>query len=171
MRHQHWVGRHASRHFAYASSSELLCRCLGHLHSLCIKAWQHFLCSTPSVTYYRWQGKSILLELSPMDMSLTLTWFCIYDLFLFFVISTCFLMGPFNQMKKMFSSTRLVATLLVIGSFIMTLVAAIVVEFIFVNNFVFIASFSYLLCNIPSFHMKSIFIQNIYIFIMLLSVA
>lgn len=68
------------------------------------------------------------------------------------IISTCFLMGPFNQMKKMFSSTRLVATLLVIGSFIMTLVAAIAVEFIFVNNFVFIASFSHLLCNIFWYH-------------------
>jgi len=42
--------------------------------------------------------------------------------------STCFLMGPFNQMKKMFSSTRLVATLIVIGSFILTLVAAILLN-------------------------------------------
>lgn len=50
-------------------------------------------------------------------------------------------MGPFNQMKKMFSSTRLVATLLVIGSFIMTLVAAIVVELFFVKkNIIFVAS-------------------------------
>lgn len=91
----------------------------------------------------------ILLELSPVgnvvDINLILHLFLIF----FLVISTCFLMGPFNQMKKMFSSTRLVATLLVIGSFIMTLVAAIVVEFIFVNNFVFIAFLSpYLLCNI-----------------------
>lgn len=38
--------------------------------------------------------------------------------------STCFLMGPFNQIKKMFASTRAVATVIVIVSFISTLLAA-----------------------------------------------
>uniref|UniRef100_A0A1A9V459 Vesicle transport protein n=1 Tax=Glossina austeni TaxID=7395 RepID=A0A1A9V459_GLOAU len=42
--------------------------------------------------------------------------------------STCFLMGPFNQIKKMFSNTRLIATCLVIFSLVMTLVAAIVLK-------------------------------------------
>ncbi|XP_017888390.1 vesicle transport protein SFT2A isoform X2 [Ceratina calcarata] len=38
--------------------------------------------------------------------------------------STCFLMGPFNQIKKMFASTRLIATILVFLSIAMTLFAA-----------------------------------------------
>lgn len=54
---------------------------------------------------------------------------------IFFPSSTCFLMGPFNQLKKMFASTRIVATLVVIVSFVLTLVAAIVVFFFF--NFLF----------------------------------
>lgn len=41
------------------------------------------------------------------------------------IASTCFLMGPFNQFKKMFASTRIVATIVVIVSFGMTLFAAI----------------------------------------------
>ncbi|XP_043286545.1 vesicle transport protein SFT2A isoform X1 [Venturia canescens] len=39
--------------------------------------------------------------------------------------STCFLMGPVNQLKKMFASTRIIATLLVFFSLGMTLFAAI----------------------------------------------
>jgi len=42
--------------------------------------------------------------------------------------STCFLMGPFNQFKKMFASTRVVATIVVMVSFVLTLVAAIVLH-------------------------------------------
>ncbi|XP_033740580.1 vesicle transport protein SFT2B-like [Pecten maximus] len=38
--------------------------------------------------------------------------------------STCFLMGPVNQFKKMFAKTRIIATLLVIVMFILTLVCA-----------------------------------------------
>ncbi|XP_044253355.1 vesicle transport protein SFT2B [Tribolium madens] len=38
--------------------------------------------------------------------------------------STCFLMGPCNQIKKMFASSRAIATGLVIASFILTLVSA-----------------------------------------------
>lgn len=41
-------------------------------------------------------------------------------------------MGPVNQLKKMFSSTRLIATCIVIVSFILTLIAAIWV-FIYFN--------------------------------------
>ncbi|KAI4456761.1 hypothetical protein MML48_8g00008657 [Holotrichia oblita] len=38
--------------------------------------------------------------------------------------STCFLMGPFNQVKKMFAETRAIATILVIVSLTMTLISA-----------------------------------------------
>ncbi|KAF2903412.1 hypothetical protein ILUMI_02790 [Ignelater luminosus] len=41
------------------------------------------------------------------------------------LLSTCFLMGPVNQVKKMFAATRAIATLIVLVSFILTLVAAI----------------------------------------------
>jgi len=41
------------------------------------------------------------------------------------ILSTCFLMGPFNQIKKMFASTRVIATFIVIVSFVLTLVSAI----------------------------------------------
>ncbi|XP_030745390.1 vesicle transport protein SFT2A [Sitophilus oryzae] len=40
------------------------------------------------------------------------------------LLSTCFLMGPVNQLQKMFHSTRAIATCLVIASIVMTLVAA-----------------------------------------------
>ncbi|XP_076445154.1 vesicle transport protein SFT2A-like [Babylonia areolata] len=39
--------------------------------------------------------------------------------------STCFLMGPCNQIKKMFAKTRVIATLLVLVMFVLTLVCAI----------------------------------------------
>ncbi|CAB3361373.1 Hypothetical predicted protein [Cloeon dipterum] len=39
--------------------------------------------------------------------------------------STCFLMGPFNQIKKMFAPTRIIATILMVVCLVMTLVAAI----------------------------------------------
>ncbi|CAL7951944.1 unnamed protein product [Xylocopa violacea] len=38
--------------------------------------------------------------------------------------STCFLMGPFNQFKKMFAATRVIATILVFVTIAMTLFAA-----------------------------------------------
>ncbi|KAK9746366.1 Got1/Sft2-like family [Popillia japonica] len=38
--------------------------------------------------------------------------------------STCFLMGPLNQVKKMFAETRAIATILVIVSLTMTLISA-----------------------------------------------
>ncbi|KAF5289726.1 hypothetical protein FQA39_LY03643 [Lamprigera yunnana] len=41
------------------------------------------------------------------------------------ILSTCFLMGPINQIKKMFASTRVIATVIVVISFILTLVSAI----------------------------------------------
>lgn len=44
------------------------------------------------------------------------------------LLSTCFLMGPMNQMKKMFHSTRAIATCLVIGSIVMTFLAALVLK-------------------------------------------
>lgn len=37
-------------------------------------------------------------------------------------------MGPFNQLKKMFASTRIIATIIVLVSIVLTLVCAIVVS-------------------------------------------
>ncbi|EDW70445.1 vesicle transport protein SFT2A [Drosophila virilis] len=42
--------------------------------------------------------------------------------------STCFLMGPIKQIKKMFAETRLIATSIVIVSIVMTFVSAIVLK-------------------------------------------
>ncbi|XP_067676621.1 vesicle transport protein SFT2B-like [Haliotis asinina] len=38
--------------------------------------------------------------------------------------STCFLMGPLNQLKKMFAKTRIIATILVLVMFVLTIVFA-----------------------------------------------
>lgn len=38
--------------------------------------------------------------------------------------STCFLMGPLNQVKKMFAQTRIIATILVLSLIVLTLCAA-----------------------------------------------
>lgn len=58
--------------------------------------------------------------------------------------STCFLMGPFKQIKKMFAETRLIATSIVIVSIVMTFVSAIVVYYD-LNSFRFPSSFHILL--------------------------
>ncbi|XP_045196056.1 vesicle transport protein SFT2B-like [Mercenaria mercenaria] len=42
--------------------------------------------------------------------------------------STCFLMGPVKQCKKMFAQTRIFATILVVVMFILTLVCAIALK-------------------------------------------
>uniref|UniRef100_A0A0B6ZHB4 Vesicle transport protein n=1 Tax=Arion vulgaris TaxID=1028688 RepID=A0A0B6ZHB4_9EUPU len=42
--------------------------------------------------------------------------------------STCFLMGPCNQLKKMFAKTRIIATIMVFVMFILTLVCAFAVK-------------------------------------------
>ncbi|KAK7494799.1 hypothetical protein BaRGS_00013926 [Batillaria attramentaria] len=42
--------------------------------------------------------------------------------------STCFLMGPCNQIKKMFAKTRVIATILVFVMMILTLVCALAVK-------------------------------------------
>lgn len=42
------------------------------------------------------------------------------------IASTCFLMGPLKQLKKMFNSTRVVATIVALLFLVLTLVAAIV---------------------------------------------
>jgi len=47
---------------------------------------------------------------------------------IFGLVSTIFLMGPMNQLKKMFDPTRLIATIVFIGSVIMTLVSALVIK-------------------------------------------
>lgn len=44
------------------------------------------------------------------------------------ILSTCFLMGPMKQLKKMFASTRIIATILVFVCMGMTLLAAIVLH-------------------------------------------
>ena len=41
--------------------------------------------------------------------------------------STAFLVGPMNQLKAMFKPTRLIATILYLGSLVMTLVVVFVV--------------------------------------------
>ncbi|KDR18913.1 vesicle transport protein SFT2B [Zootermopsis nevadensis] len=41
------------------------------------------------------------------------------------ILSTCFLMGPVNQLKKMFAPTRVIATIIVIVMFGLTLFAAV----------------------------------------------
>ncbi|XP_076050353.1 vesicle transport protein SFT2A isoform X2 [Oratosquilla oratoria] len=38
--------------------------------------------------------------------------------------STCFLMGPVNQCKKMFAKTRVIATVIMFAALVMTLIAA-----------------------------------------------
>lgn len=40
------------------------------------------------------------------------------------LISTCFLMGPVNQVKKMFAPTRLIATILMLSFLVLTLLCA-----------------------------------------------
>ncbi|ESO84858.1 hypothetical protein LOTGIDRAFT_221769 [Lottia gigantea] len=40
------------------------------------------------------------------------------------LMSTCFLMGPLSQLKKMFAKTRIIATILVVIMFVLTLVCA-----------------------------------------------
>ncbi|XP_025099070.1 vesicle transport protein SFT2B-like [Pomacea canaliculata] len=42
--------------------------------------------------------------------------------------STCFLMGPCNQLKKMFAKTRIIATILVLVMFVLTLVCALAIH-------------------------------------------
>ncbi|XP_042893897.1 vesicle transport protein SFT2A-like isoform X1 [Penaeus japonicus] len=44
------------------------------------------------------------------------------------ISSTCFLMGPVNQCKKMFAKTRIIATIIMFVALIMTLIAAFVVH-------------------------------------------
>lgn len=48
-----------------------------------------------------------------------------------FPYSTCFLMGPVNQVKKMFAATRVIATILVFISIGITLFAALHVSEIY----------------------------------------
>lgn len=51
-----------------------------------------------------------------------------YFLFLLnqiYFFSTCFLMGPVKQIKKMFSSSRIIATIIALVMIVLTLVAAI----------------------------------------------
>lgn len=80
--------------------------------------------------------------------------FCFIDLFIFHVLvrfilehhhrssctlpasyaySTCFLVGPLKQLKNMFAEKRLIATIIVIISFVFTLIAAI---WVMIHNFV-----------------------------------
>ena len=46
---------------------------------------------------------------------------------LFDIKSTFFLMGPVSQLKKMFASTRIIATIVMLAAFVLTLVSAFVV--------------------------------------------
>jgi len=55
-----------------------------------------------------------------------LTLFAIFYTFgnLIALASTCFLMGPFNQIKKMFAETRIIATIVMFVCMALTLMAA-----------------------------------------------
>lgn len=44
------------------------------------------------------------------------------------LLSTMFLMGPCNQMKKMFQETRIIATIVMLACIVMTIVSAVVLE-------------------------------------------
>lgn len=46
------------------------------------------------------------------------------------MISTCFLMGPVKQLKRMFDPTRIMATIIYIVSLVLTIVAACVVSWV-----------------------------------------
>eukprot|EP01107_Rhizomastix_libera_P008132 TRINITY_DN23225_c0_g1_i1.p1 TRINITY_DN23225_c0_g1~~TRINITY_DN23225_c0_g1_i1.p1 ORF type:complete len:158 (-),score=27.88 TRINITY_DN23225_c0_g1_i1:47-520(-) len=45
---------------------------------------------------------------------------------IFFLASTCFLMGPLNQLKKMVEPSRLICTIIYVASMVLTLVSALV---------------------------------------------
>jgi len=47
---------------------------------------------------------------------------------IFGIGATLFLMGPLNQLKKMFDPTRLIATIVFIASLVMTLISALVIK-------------------------------------------
>lgn len=61
--------------------------------------------------------------------------------YLFF--STCFLMGPLKQIKKMFSSSRMIATIVALAMIVLTLVAAIGVSSKLLKCFLFNYSIYY----------------------------
>jgi hypothetical protein len=46
------------------------------------------------------------------------------------IASTLFLMGPVSQCKSMFQKTRIIATIVYLGSIVMTLVMALVVKIV-----------------------------------------
>ena len=57
--------------------------------------------------------------------------------------STCFLMGPVNQLKKMFAPTRIIATIMIFVAIALTLYAALVVSLIIqICNFIFVILYS-----------------------------
>ncbi|KAG5327797.1 SFT2B protein, partial [Pseudoatta argentina] len=79
--------------------------------------------------------------------------------------STCFLMGPFNQFKKMFASTRIIATILVFVSIILTLFAALHVSmqycFLYIlNTLKYLLHFCFQLHN-PGLALLFIIIQSL----------
>lgn len=79
-----------------------------------------------------------------------------------FIFSTCFLMGPVNQIKKMFSSTRLIATSIVLVSIVMTFIAAVVVylyfTFYYLKWFLVLFLFFYLTTQLHKAGLTLIFI-------------
>lgn len=68
-----------------------------------------------------------------------------YNLF----FSTCFLMGPVKQIKKMFSSSRIIATIIALVMIVFTLVAAIGVSKLSGQFIFFIFAFSQLYNWLP----------------------
>jgi len=72
---------------------------------------------------------------------------------IFGLAATIFLMGPMNQLKRMFDPTRLITTIVFLASLVMTLVSAIVLKIsVLVLVFViiqFLALIWYILSYIP----------------------
>lgn len=72
---------------------------------------------------------------------------------IFGLVSTVFLMGPMNQLKKMFDPTRLITTIVFLVSIVMTLISALVIKIgVLVLIFViiqFLALIWYTLSYIP----------------------
>lgn len=57
------------------------------------------------------------------------------------VYSTCFLVGPMRQLKNMFDKKRIIATIIVVISFVLTLIAAIVVSVFIGKGTTFVGRF------------------------------
>nr|XP_020458933.1 vesicle transport protein SFT2A isoform X2 [Monopterus albus]XP_020458941.1 vesicle transport protein SFT2A isoform X2 [Monopterus albus] len=84
-------------------------------HMLC---WRHPVFNTQAVLLL-YQGTALLFL--PNGLKLFAVFYTLGNLSA--LGSTCFLMGPLNQLKRMFEPTRLVATIVMLLCFVLTLCA------------------------------------------------